>query len=684
MIKYNPLIKRVIFACTLFAYTPLPSLASQLEEVIVSGTRLPASATSLAGSWSLVKEDELELVRAGHIQELLERLPGVNLHRNNGQEYLPSIRSPVLSGPGACGSFVMAEDGIPLRPAGFCNVNELFEAHSEQASRIEVARGPGITLYGSNAMHGVINIISPATIGGDNRAGVDISSLDSQQLRLHAAEGSAAAAVTLTHDEGFRDDYGVDQQKISLKYGYKGEGFTATTGFTGINLNQETAGYIEGTDSFKVTSIAESNPNPEAYRDAWATRLWTRIEDEGEQPDWVITPYARKSQMTFLQHFLPGQPIEENGQQSVGIQSSYYFRSENTTVITGLDVEWVDGWLEQYQTGPTQGSAFLTATIPQGHHYDYDIEGVQAAPFIQWQWQLDALTLNAGLRYEYLTYDYDNNMLTGRTRDDGTDCNFGGCRYRRPADSKDTFTNLSPSLGLSYDLNETNRVTLQLARGFRAPQAVELYRLQREQSIADLESEELDSIELGFRGDTGDLAYDIAFYAMKKDNVIYRDSDFYTISDGETEHLGMEVSLRYQVSDSLALLVSGTEARHEYKNNPLLASVDVDGNDVDSAPHRFGSVQLQWQPTDTLFTELSWQHMGAYYTDPENLHSYGGHDLLNLRASWQATQNASISARLTNVTDRKYAKRADYSSFGGDRYFPGQPRALSVSLDYLW
>lgn len=684
MIKIRILVTPTLLASSLVMSTSALSGSPALEEVIVSGTRLPTSTASLAGSWSLIKEEEVALIRAGHIQELLERLPGVNLHRNNGQEYLPSIRSPVLSGPGACGSFVMAEDGIPLRPAGFCNVNELFEAHSEQASRIEVARGPGITLYGSNAMHGVINIIGPATIDGKTSVGLDVSSLDSQQLRLHTAQDNAAASVTLTRDEGFRDDYGVDQQKLSLKYAHKGEGFTATTGFTGVNLNQETAGYIEGTDSYKITSIAESNPNPEAYRDAWATRLWTRIEDNDREPAWVVTPYARNSQMTFLQHFLPGQPIEENAQTSLGIQSSYYFRGQNTLVITGLDLEWVDGSLEQYQLSPTTGSPFLVATIPQGYHYDYDVEGLQAAPFVQWQYQINGLTLNAGLRYEYLAYDYDNNMSTGRTKEDGTECGFGGCRYTRPANSKDTFSNLSPSVGLTYDLDDANRVSLQLARGFRAPQAVELYRLQREQVVADLDSEELDSLELAFRGEIGDLTYDIALYAMRKDNVIYRDSDFYTISDGETEHRGVEVAMRYQVTDSLALLVAATEARHEYKNNPLLASVDVDGKDVDSAPRRFGNMQLQWRPSDTLFTELSWQHMGSYYTDPENLHSYEGHNLLNMRATWQASPQSSISARLTNMTDRKYAKRADYTSFGGDRYFPGQPREFSVSLDYLW
>src|SRR5690606_25583965 len=143
--------------------------APRLDEVIITATRVPEAAAELIGNSAAIDGDALAMTAHVHIQEALARLPGVGIHRNNGQEYLPAIRSPVLTGAGACGSFLVAEDGIPLRPAGFCNVNELFEAHSEAASRIEVIRGPGNALYGSNALHGVINVIAPARFASDWR-----------------------------------------------------------------------------------------------------------------------------------------------------------------------------------------------------------------------------------------------------------------------------------------------------------------------------------------------------------------------------------------------------------------------------------------------------------------------------------------------------------------------------------
>jgi outer membrane receptor protein involved in Fe transport len=64
----------------------------------------------------------------------------------------------VLTGPGSCGAFRMLENGVPIRPVGFCNVNEMFEINTEQADSIEILRGPSNSLYGSSAVHDAVNV----------------------------------------------------------------------------------------------------------------------------------------------------------------------------------------------------------------------------------------------------------------------------------------------------------------------------------------------------------------------------------------------------------------------------------------------------------------------------------------------------------------------------------------------
>ena len=105
------------------------------------------------------------------------RVPGVWISRGSGQEHLTAIRSSVLTGAGACGEFLLLENGIPIRPAGFCNVNNLFEMNTEQAAAVEVVRGPASALFGGNALHGVINVVS-ATAGEGSRASGSLASLE--------------------------------------------------------------------------------------------------------------------------------------------------------------------------------------------------------------------------------------------------------------------------------------------------------------------------------------------------------------------------------------------------------------------------------------------------------------------------------------------------------------------------
>ena len=661
---------------------------TELEHITTTASRTEVLADPLPVVVSNISKQQLALIAPTHIEQALKQVAGANLQHGNGQEYLPALRSPVFSGAGACGGLLTAEDGIPLRAAGFCNINELFEAHTEMAERIEVLKGPGSALYGSNAVHGVINVITPDSTYDHNRFGFDYGSFGYTRYKLGSGHdfGQQGFGInaSITRDTGYRDDEGVDQEKVSLRHRFDGANLTVNSGLTYTHLDQQTAGYIEGFESYKDEDIAQSNPNPDAFRKARSLRIWSKINwSRDENNTFTFTPYIRDQSMTFFKHFLPGTPLEENAQQGVGLQSSWQHKLSDSSHLTmGFDGELTDADFLQYQDSPTEGSAFLVATVPQGKHYDYQVTSTLLAPFINLDWQLNDLLISLGGRYERMRYDYQNQMLAGRTKEDGTQCTMGGCRYSRPASSINRFTNFSPKLGLSYQYADNQFFYANASEGYRAPQAAELYQLQREQNVADLKSEIAKNLELGLKGQQAKLHYVLSIYAMNKKNTIFRDSDFYYVNDGQTQHRGIELELAYAITSSLSMQFAASHAKHTYSYTQVLGGVNINGNLIDTAPRNIANLQLLWQANDMTRIGLELHTTSSYFTDPENQHSYEGHSLVNLRAAWQLTPKLTVTARINNLTNEHYAERADYTTFSGDRYFPGKPRNAMLSASY--
>jgi hypothetical protein len=168
---------------------------------------------------------------------------------------------------------------------------------------------------------------------------------------------------------GYRDATGHDEQKVTLTQLGPVAGFDVHTTFEWTNLNQETGGFVIGYGAYKDNQLRKSNPNPESYRDAWSLRFvseWVRELDDGLQLS--ITPYFRRSQMQFLQHFLPGEPLEQNGQNSAGVQTSLSGTRGALDWRGGADLEWAYGNLYEFQQKPALGSAFIVGTRPVGVH----------------------------------------------------------------------------------------------------------------------------------------------------------------------------------------------------------------------------------------------------------------------------------------------------------------------------
>ena len=681
-----PVFRQLILASLiLLVVSPYARSSTAEENILVTASRVEEDAMTLPLAWSVVNSETLEFIDPVHINEIMQRVPGAWISRGNGQESIIALRSPVLTGAGGCGAFFAAADGISLRAPGFCNVNQLFDTNFEQAGRIEVIRGPATALYGSNAMHGVINVISAApTEDVDNSLALEAGPYDYYRGKYRYSNTVGQNGISIsangTSDGGYKDDSDYDQEKATVRHDYAGNQWSFRTVLDAANLNQNTAGFIQGYDSYKDKGKKKSNPNPNAYRDAWSVRLYSAASYAlNNNNTLTITPYLRANDMEFLQHYLPWQPVEKNGHDSLGLRTSLETDAEALRWISGIDLEYTNAALKE-----TQDTDF-SPNQPAGVHYDYKVGATVGALYSQLRTQNDSpWELGGGVRLEYTNYDYTNKTA------DGSACGpeATNCRFYRPPDRENDFSDWSLNAGASYSITEDHVAYLRLARGFRAPQATELYRLQGGQETANLDSEKIDNIELGLRGDwLGTARYDVAVYYMHKDDVIFQDANRFNVSGARTRHYGAEVSLDYQFNDRWSASIDANVASHTYDSNIELlgGSGDIKGNDIDTAPKAFGSARLNWDLSEMAGrnsrAELEWVYMDSYYLEPENDYQYDGHSLINLRITGDLTPRWSAGLRLTNLLDEDYAERADFG-FGEYRYFVGQPRGAYLQINY--
>ncbi|GAA6170353.1 TonB-dependent receptor [Colwellia sp. KU-HH00111] len=676
--------------------------AEKTEVIVVTGSRQQSQLLNLTGNINTISSADIDAVSAVHPSDLLNRATGVHIQTNNGMESLPSLRSPVLTGPGAAGAFLFLEDGVATRAAGFANNNGLSELNLAQAAAVEIIRGPASAAYGSNAVHGVINVLTKTP--SDEKelsflAGPNARFQLQGTLGRETGQHGVSANFQAIDDGGYRDDSGFNSFKVNGRHNYENGADVFSTLISGFVLDQDTAGFISSGDNgsdcyssdyddatlYKDREAMEKNCNDDAYR-KWSslriTTRWQRTLNQDEQLS--ITPYFRVNEMEFRQHYLPSKAIEENDHYSVGVASNYHWQVEpNLALVMGVDAEWTEGALTQTQQKADTFS--YGKARQQGVHYDYEVEALVIAPYLQADWQAtDQLLFTGSIRYDASEYRYNNLIADGTLKADGSACVNSSdeatpCLYLRPADSNDRYNNASAKLGFNYQLDSEIALFGAWSQGFRAPQTTDLYRLQKQQVAGEIDSEEINSVEFGVRGVSDKLHYEAVIYAMTKKNFFFRDAKGLNVTDGETSHQGLELGVNYDLISNINLAINYSYGKHEYEFDRLTSGV-VKGNDIDTAPQHQANARLSWLPTADIKLELEWLHMGDYYLDPANEHKYDGHELLQLRGAINLNTKVKLFARIENLTDEKYASRADFA-FGSYRYFGGQPRALHAGIN---
>ncbi len=652
--------------------------------ITVSAAREARRLSETAASIGIVDGGIIRSVRAGHPSEILDRIPGVHVNVTGGEGHMTAIRQPLTTDP----VYLFLEDGVPTRSTGFFNHNALYEVNLPQADGVEVIKGPGTALYGSDAVGGVVDVRTrSATAEPELEVSAEGGAFGWRRLMVSASGSPAGdglrADLNATASDGWRDATAYERQSGTLRWERSlAGGSNLLTVATFSRVEQETAGTSPLPEElFRAGSSA--NLAPISFRSVRAFRLYSRWESTEEGTVWSITPFLRHNRMDLLPDWaLTFDPaIWETENSSVGLRARV--RRElpwwETRLTAGVDVDYSPGNRYERAIEPQRDDRTFVDFASGEVLYDYDVAFREMAPYMDLTAApAEGLHLSAGLRADFLSYDYETAL---EPLQEGS--------HRRPPDARVSYRSLTPKLGATYDVGRDLNVFASYRQGFRAPSESQLFRQGTAVSTVDLDPVRVHSFEVGLRGRMARwISYEVTGYAMPKvDDIVaftLPDGNRETQNAGETLHRGVEVGLGVEPWEGIRMDVAYAYASHTYERWEPREGLDLSGNEMEFAPRETGNVELSVSPPALRGARLAlgWSRVGRYWMDPENTAAYEGHDLLNLRAEAPLPGNVAAFARLMNVTNERFAERAQFSQFRGAEFAPGRPRALFVGLEW--
>jgi iron complex outermembrane recepter protein len=675
-------------AQTAFADTLLPA-------VTVTGTREATLLSETPASVGVIDRATIDFTRPSHPQQLLGQIPGVAIAVTNGEGHTTAIRQGFTTGP----MYLFLEDGIPVRATGNFNHNALYELNLPSAGGVEVVRGIGSALYGSDAIGGLVNVLSRTpreTAGADLSVeagsfgwGRVLGGIDSGRRGPNAVR----ADLNLTHTDGWRDSTAYDRQSVNLRWDHEYDPQTLVKTILGItHIDQET-----GANSALPLDLYLNNPTVNlrsaAYRKVNALRLSSAIDkDLGQGRQLSFTPYFRDNRMDLngSYNFPSGARIENTQVQSYGLMTKFrqnFNDKMRTRLITGLDLDYSPSQRQEDKitllTDAVAGrTRYYSYTLGQ-RIYDYEVSYKSAAPYLHLELSpTQMLRVTAGLRYDYASMSMQNNL--------GQNAAVNG--FYQLADSSVNFSRLSPKLGLNWALSESDHAFASYNQGFRTPSENQLFRsgatvATPASAAAALRPILAEQFELGIRGNTLRWSYELVLYQLNKqdDLLSQKDSNNVTIqtNNGSTQHQGVELGLGREMTSKLRLDLAASYAKHRYREWST-STANYSGNEIENAPRLLANLRLTWQPVANTQAQLEWVELGSYFLEASNQQGkYAGHRLFNARISTQLDRHWSCFARITNLADKRYADSASSSS-NIAMYSPALPRAVYLGVQRTW
>lgn len=657
-------------------------ITGELDEVVVSASRVQEKLKDTPTTVNIISEKEVEQVKFRNPEEILKRIPGIYSHDFGGESELTSIRIPThFTNPYT----LVLVDGLPIASYGSGSSSKFREIGSDNIERIEIVKGPASAIYGSNAIGGVINIItknpSPTP---KTKAWIEYG--DYSQYRGGVSSSGSNEKVGynidlhMTDAEGWRDHTEHDKKSANVKLQFPGESSLFKVQFDYVDFDHDSGGTLSKTDfdldwqhsyhTFAKSTMEKFSPTV-SYSKYFDTSELTatlalRDFDHEVYPNYGI--YKRGPVYVGSHSIIDGQDVD------LQVLYNYEFSKMGGKIITGLDMERGNTETDKYGLTISWDAATKTYdSYTEGAMTDdLDVTTTMAAPYIQAEFSpMNDLRVVAGARYDTAEYDVKDHLGNGK----------GG--------SKD-FSKVTPKLGVSYDISPSINSFVSFSQGFVVPTASQLFTSRY--ATPDLKPEKATNYEIGLRGTLLDnkVSLNMALYAMAIEDKIITNTIStvpFTVEQyvnaGKATQRGVELSSSFLPLDYLQVDITYTYARNEYDDYVDAGSgVDYSGNTAPRSPDHHFVGRLTLMPMDNLNCELEVDAVSEEYIDDGNLFTYSRPVLVNFRANYD-WKDFSFWGHIKNLTDQEYATYTSYGSTGAS-YYSGSPRTFFAGISYTW
>lgn len=668
----------------------MANAADDIDTIIVTSDGRDQEIQDTSIAISRLSADLIEATNAIRIGDILSSAPGTFLSGLNGPREIVQIRQPLAFD----NRTLFLEDGVPLQSSIFFDQSALaYSIALASPGSIEVLRGPGTALYGSDAFAGIVHARSkpaPDELSGLVRArfgqfglfdlvgdiGAPIS--DTQKVRV---------TVAFSGEEGFRDETEFNRAQIIANHELELQAFSAHSSFTFTRYETEAATSIPFDDFLEGSRASGLSPlvDPEAAEELGIyARAQTRLSFElSDKIRLEATPYYRRQDIASTATFQPATvPRTEALVETFGaLPRLYWDHNEKANTVFGVDLESTDFSRFTFQNAPD--TVVFGSLFRQGVQFDYDVDFLGVSPYLQHSHTIGPFTANLGLRYDRLRYDFENALEE-----------IPGDARLQVADRVDRFDAFSPKAGLIWNINTNHNLFARYARGFRVPRESDLYELEEGQAEFTLEPEIIDSGEIGWRFFADEsAAFDfflelVGYWSVSRDGVI---TDVQTaagnisINAGSSQFRGIELAGKADLGNGF--FIDGNFSFQDFRF--LQRSADgpdpFDGNLISEAPRTLGQIALTWTPPSYSQLTLSGRlrHIGRWALNDANTLFTDNEFILSAFLNWEFKPGFSINLRAENITDTLYPVFADAPSFAPNgRARPGGPQSFSGGLKF--